>query len=259
MAVITIHGPLGAGAVSIGQIVAESLEINFYDRLIFTQAARLIGTPVGAVIAKEQRVDRFRDRLGRFLQTMLERSAMSGVSGEPYFGRGIENLPPETFMEMMGEGNSANRNIDDKTFLEATAKVVKDIYEEGNAVIVGRGANAILADLPDAYHVGLIAPLEVRVHTLMQRGELQPGRSGKLWRRAGEGARELLPALLQLQSLRPDPLPDDAEHGQDVERNGRERHRPCSSRNVCACRVACFVGPTDPTTRDEADQRLLVR
>ncbi len=169
MAVITIHGPLGAGAVSIGQLVAESLEINFYDRLIFTQAARLIGTPVGAVIAKEQRVDRFRDRLGRFLQTMLERSAMSGVSGEPYFGRGIENLPPETFMEMMGEGTSANRNIDDKTFLDATEKVVKDIYEEGNAVIVGRGANAILADLPDAYHVGLIAPLEVRVRTLMQR------------------------------------------------------------------------------------------
>lgn len=169
MAIITIHGPLGAGAVSIGQKVAESLDINFYDRLIFTQAARLIGTPVGAVIAKEQRVDRFRDRLGRFLQTMLERSAMSGVSGEPYFGRGIENLPPETFMEMMGEGASADRPIDDKTFLEATTKVVKDIYESGDAVIVGRGANAILADLPGTYHVGLIAPLEVRVRTLMER------------------------------------------------------------------------------------------
>ena len=169
MAVITIHGPLGAGAVSIGQMVAQSLEINFYDRLVFTQAARLIGSPVGALIAKEQRVDRFRDRLGRFLQTMLERSAMSGVSGEPYFGRGIENLPPETFMEMMGEGTSANKPVDDKTFLEATEKVVKEIYETGNAVIVGRGANAILADLPGAYHVGLIAPLEVRVRTLMQR------------------------------------------------------------------------------------------
>ena len=88
MPVITINGPLGAGAVSIGQMVAQQLEMNFYDRLVFTQAARLIGTPVGAVIAKEQRVDRFRDRLGRFLQTMLERSAMSGVSGEPYFGPG---------------------------------------------------------------------------------------------------------------------------------------------------------------------------
>ena len=169
MAVITIHGPLGAGAVSIGQLVAENLEINFYDRLVFTQAARLIGTPVGAVIAKEQRVDRFRDRLGRFLQTMLERSAMSGVSGEPYFGRGIENLPPETFMEMMGEGASVDRPIDDKTFLDATEKVVRDIYEAGDAVIVGRGANAILADLPGTYHVGLVAPLEVRVKTLIER------------------------------------------------------------------------------------------
>ena len=132
MAIITINGPLGAGAVSIGQMVAERLEMNFYDRLVFTEAAKIIGSPVGAVIAKEQRVDRFRDRLGRFLQTMLERSAMSGVSGEPYFGRGIENLPPETFLEMMGEGNSANKQINDKTFLDATEKVVNDIYESGN-------------------------------------------------------------------------------------------------------------------------------
>ena len=169
MAVITINGPLGAGAVSVGQMVASSLEIDFYDRLVFTQAARLVGSPVGALIAKEQRVDRFRDRLGRFLQTMLERSAMSGVSGEPYFGRGIENLPPETFMEMMGEGASANKPIDDKTFLEALEKVVGDIYESGNAVIIGRGANAILTDRSDTFHIGLIAPLEVRVQTLMQR------------------------------------------------------------------------------------------
>ena len=168
MAVVTINGPLGAGAVSVGQMVAEQLGINFYDRLVFTQAARLIGTPVGPVIAKEQRVDRFRDRLGRFLQTMLERSAMSGVSGEPYFGRGIENLPPETFMEMMGENNT-NRAVNDKEFIEAIEKVVKDIYEEGDAVIIGRGANAILESMPGTFHVGLQAPLEVRVQTLMRR------------------------------------------------------------------------------------------
>ena len=40
MAVITIHGPLGAGAVSIGQMVAQSLEINFYDRLIFNTGSQ---------------------------------------------------------------------------------------------------------------------------------------------------------------------------------------------------------------------------
>jgi cytidylate kinase len=169
MAIITVNGPLGCGAVIIGQLVAKKLEMDFVDRLIFTQAARIIGTPVGALIAKEQRVDRLRDRLGRFLQTMLERSAMSGVSGEPYFGRGIENLPPETYLDMVNQSSSSIPSIDDKTFIEAMNTVVNDLHKAGNAVIIGRGANAILADAPDVMHVGLLAPAEVRVSTLMQR------------------------------------------------------------------------------------------
>jgi hypothetical protein len=150
-------------------MVAEQLGINFVDRMIFTEASRIVGTPVGTLIAKEQRVNRFRDRLGRFVQTVLERSAMSGVSGEPYFGRGIENLPPETYMDLTGEGGGVVQKLDDKTFIDATTKVVKDIHAKGNAVIIGRGANQILADATDTLHVGLIAPMSVRVETLMAR------------------------------------------------------------------------------------------
>ena len=144
------------------------MNLNFVDRLFFTEAARIIGTPVGTLIAKEQRVDRFRDRLGRFVQTMLERSAMSGVSGEPYFGRGIENLPPETYMDLTGDGSVAQK-LDDKTFIEAMTKVANDLHAQGNAVIIGRGANQILADAPHTLHVGLLAPMEVRVKTLIDR------------------------------------------------------------------------------------------
>ncbi len=169
MPIITINGPIGCGAVTIGQMVAEELKLNFIDRMIFTEAARIVGTPVGTLIAKEQRVDRFRDRLGRFVQTMLERSAMSGVSGEPYFGRGIENLPPETYMDLTGEGGGVTHKLDDKIFIEAMTKVVKDIHKQGNAVIIGRGANQILADAPQTLHVGLLAPMEVRVETLVAR------------------------------------------------------------------------------------------
>lgn len=168
MPVITINGPIGCGAVTIGQMVSEQMNLNFVDRLFFTEAARIIGTPVGTLIAKEQRVDRFRDRLGRFVQTMLERSAMSGVSGEPYFGRGIENLPPETYMDLAGEGRVAQK-LDDKTFIEAMTKVANDLHAQGNAVIIGRGANQILADAPHTLHVGLLAPMEVRVKTLIDR------------------------------------------------------------------------------------------
>ena len=168
MPVITINGPIGCGAVTIGQMVSEQMNLNFVDRLFFTEAARIIGTPVGTLIAKEQRVDRFRDRLGRFVQTMLERSAMSGVSGEPYFGRGIENLPPETYMDLAGEGRVAQK-LDDKTFIEAMTKVANDLHAQGNAVIIGRGANHILADASHTLHVGLLAPMEVRVKTLIDR------------------------------------------------------------------------------------------
>ena len=168
MPVITINGPIGCGAVTIGQMVAEQMHLNFVDRLFFTEAARIVGTPVGSLIAKEQRVDRFRDRLGRFVQTMLERSAMSGVSGEPYFGRGIENLPPETYMDLTGEGGVAQK-VDDKVFIEAMTKVANDLHEKGDAVIIGRGANQILAGASHTLHVGLLAPMEVRVQTLVDR------------------------------------------------------------------------------------------
>ena len=121
MPVITVNGPLGCGSVTIGQLVADQLHLDFVDRLVFTQAARLVGTPVGALIDKEQRFERFRDRLGRFVQTMLERSAVSGVSGEPYFGRGIESLPPETYMELAGETTATAHKIDDQAFIDATS------------------------------------------------------------------------------------------------------------------------------------------
>ena len=172
MPVITINGPIGSGPVSIGQMVAEELKLNFVDRLVFTAAARLMGSPVGALIDKEQRVDRFRDRLGRFIQTMLERSAVSGVSAEPYFGRGIETLPPETYAELAENLSAETHKVDDKAFLDATTAVVNDLYGQGNVVIIGRGANVILADSPGVLHVGLLAPMEARVETMMAREHL---------------------------------------------------------------------------------------
>ena len=169
MPVITINGPIGSGPVTIGQMVSQRLNLNFVDRLIFTQAARLVGKPVGALIDKEQRVVRFRHRLARYLQNMLERSAMSGVSGEPYFGRGIEDLPTETYTDLAGGGVTVALKVDDKAFIEATTTVVNDLYRQGDVVIIGRGANIILADTPGVIHVGLMAPLEVRLQTVMQR------------------------------------------------------------------------------------------
>ena len=169
MPVITMNGPIGSGTFEVGQMVAERLGINYVDRMVFAEAARLVGSPIATLIEKEQRVIRFRERLGRFLQTMLERSAISGVGGEPYFGHGTEMLPAETYTELIGDSPSSAQTVNDKAFIEATSSVIKGLADGGDVVIIGRGGNMILGDFPGALHVGMLAPLESRIENIMAR------------------------------------------------------------------------------------------
>lgn len=169
MPVITINGPVGCGAMETGQLVAQNLNINYVDRLVFAQAAKLIHSPVGALIDKEQRVDRFRDRLARFMSSVLEHYALYPDDSEPYFSPGIEMRPSRTYPELAGEPTYLSQKVSDKAFIEAVTAVVKDLYRSGDVVIIGRGANLTLADAPGVLHVGMLAPLEIRVETIMRR------------------------------------------------------------------------------------------
>ena len=169
MPVITINGPIGAGNIEIGQLISQRLNIDYVDRMVFAEAAKLTGSPVVALIAKEQKVLRFRERLGSFLQDMLERSAVSGISGEAYFGRGMEMLPAETYEELAGDPNRPGQNLNDTAFIEATTSVVKELAGNGNVVIIGRGSNIILQDVPGVLHIGLTASLEVCASTVLER------------------------------------------------------------------------------------------
>ena len=172
MPVITFNGHVGAGGNEIGQLVAQMLSLDYVDRLIFAEAAKLVRSPVGALVEKEQKVVRFRERLARFLQTMLERSAISGASGEPYFGRGVEMLPAETYPELAGDPSSTAQALNDKAYIEATSAVIKDLARAGNVVIIGRGANMILGHAPGVMHVGVLAPKETRIQIIIQREHL---------------------------------------------------------------------------------------
>lgn len=166
MPVITINGPIGCGASNIGQMVAQKLEIDFVDRLILAEAAKLVQAPVGVLLDKEQRIARFRDRLGGFMLTMLERSVLS--SGM-YSGGASMTLPPEVFDSLESEASVKSTIVQDKDVLEAITTVINGLFQKGNVVIIGRGANMILADSPSVLHVGLIAPLEIRAQNLMDR------------------------------------------------------------------------------------------
>lgn len=173
MPVITINGVIGSGTLEIGHMVAQNMGINYVDRYIFSEAARLVGSPIRQMIEKEQRVIPFREKVARFMQTVLERSAVAGAGAEPYFGRGIEMLPAEAYTELVSDAASTSA-VHDRAFIDATTSVIKDLAAAGDVVIIGRGSNMILADTPGVVHVGLVAPMDVRIDTMAKREMFNP-------------------------------------------------------------------------------------
>ena len=173
-------GPVRAqdahGSIAVGQQVARDLHLNYVDRMVFAEAARIIGSPVSILMAKEQRVERFGDRVTALLGRVLERAA---VSGDYDLGVGIETLP-ETYYELAGESSSRVQRVNDQLFIDTTREVVRNLAQAGHVVIIGRGANVILGDTPGVLHVGMLAPMSRRVETIMERE--------KGWKRQGSSS-----------------------------------------------------------------------
>jgi len=53
-------------------------------------------------------------------------------------------------------------------------RIILELADQGNVVIVGRGGQVILRGRPDVLHVRVVAPLEVRVAWLQQEKGLSP-------------------------------------------------------------------------------------
>ena len=173
MAVVTIQGQIGSGGQEVGLRVANLLNYDYIDRLIFAQAARLLGATVQAVANKEHEVRTTKDRMASFIHNLLERSAMAGAGSEPYFGPGIEVLLSKDYYSQNEQDPiTTSSELDIKKFVDATTIVIKELAEKNNVVILGRGGNMILRDYPNSLHVDVIAPIERRIQTIMTREHL---------------------------------------------------------------------------------------
>lgn len=167
MPVITVNGPIGSvGAVATR--TAEVLGLDYVDRLILAEAGKRVGVPVAALAEKEERLPSFRDRVAKMLQRALERSAVAGSGGDPFFGTGVDSLLVRPYPEV-----SETPTLDDQRYLQVISEVVKDLAKAGNVVIVGRASNIILRDLPGAFHVGTVAPLKYRVKVIIEREHME--------------------------------------------------------------------------------------
>ncbi len=143
MPIITIRGQLGSGATEIGRQIADRLHIDYVDREIIAKVAARLQREEEEVVTKEMPPGSL---IGRIVEAL-------GNSGVDFQGAYVP------FWQTP---------LGDTRYLQALETVVKELARSESLVIQGRGSQFILKDHPGAFHVLLVAPMEVRVKRVMQ-------------------------------------------------------------------------------------------
>lgn len=147
---ITISRQFGSGGREVGRLLAERLKLRFLDREIIETVARQLQVPADWVEEKDEAVENWRERLRNFLAFGLPDSAVF----PPAVERGLEPLTGETTLRL-------------------TREVIQQAAAMGDAVIVGRGAQVLLAGRPDTVHIFVHAPRAGRLERIKQVRKLE--------------------------------------------------------------------------------------
>lgn len=132
MPVITISRMYGSGGSEVAQRVAEALGWSLFDNDMVDAIAERSGLTRAEVSAQDERVP-----------SMVERLAAALSLGSP------EMLPPVPTGPM---------ETTEERIVAVTRRVIEEAVQTGPAVFVGRGAQCLLAEREDAFHVFCYAP-----------------------------------------------------------------------------------------------------
>jgi cytidylate kinase len=152
--VVTVSSQLGSGGIAIGWSVAEALGFRYYDWQVTSQAAELAGVAPDVVAASE--------RMPGFLERMLNRLlAASAVSGEETHA--VLGQDPAVLA-------SAVQTLGSEGYRAFIDKVIRELADHGDAVIVGHAGQATLHDRPDVLKVLVRGSAQKRAERLIEEG-----------------------------------------------------------------------------------------
>jgi cytidylate kinase len=133
--VITISRQAGSGGRKLAPLIASMLGFEFIDRQILELLIKNTGVHE------------------RLINSLDERT-QSGI-------------------DLWVEGVLTRRYVDKTEYAHLLAKTINILAENGNAVMLGRGANVILGKR-GGFHVRIVAPREVRIANLVNFENLSP-------------------------------------------------------------------------------------
>lgn len=182
MPVVTMSGTIAGGAREIGRAAASLLEIDYVDQQLLVDAARRLGVPVNVMADRDERCSGFMERLAHVLRGFLERSA---AAGDPLTGAGgLEVVLDRSYADVSLEREEPS--ISDSIYVKTMTAIIRELGERGDILVLGRGSQMILRELPGALHVLTLAPEELRVRRLAERESITEEEAAK---RVHEGDR----------------------------------------------------------------------
>lgn len=134
--IITISREFGSGGRSIGRLVAERMGYSFYDKELVNQVAERSGFAPA-----------FIEESGEYAST--KNSLLFAIATAGQYG--LEGL-----------------SMYDKLYIEQT-RIIGELAETGNCVIVGRCADYVLRERKDCLHVFIHADMASRARRIVER------------------------------------------------------------------------------------------
>lgn len=151
MPVITISRQIGSGGRELGARLCELLDLRLLDKEMMANLASELGLGACEVVDFSEENYRVRSLLDRLLRR----------------GPGAMTTPPKTSAAAV-QGVTIQQ-LNEARCLAFVRGTVLAAFERGNVVIIGRGGQAILKDMPDALHVRLEAPEGSRIRRIQDR------------------------------------------------------------------------------------------
>ncbi len=142
--IITVEREYGSGGGVIAGKLATRLGWKLWDQLLTDEIARRMDCDCRSVEEHEERRD---PAYYRLLKAFM-RGSHEGSLNAPRL-----------------------KMVDTDCVRQVAQRIVPEIAETGNCVIVGRGSAYYLCSRPDAFHVFIYAPFQEKVRRLQSRGK----------------------------------------------------------------------------------------
>jgi cytidylate kinase len=166
LAILTLSRQLASGGNAIARGVAQALALRMVDQGIINQAAIEAGVP--RVAMEELGYEGRRSLVERMLSIVCEMPAIPTTLEPTSKDAAVSPAMLGGFLSPLHRPMSVSM----REYVRMVGMVIRNLAHAGDVIVVGRGGQMVLSDVPGVLHVQVIASFARREAVLMEREEI---------------------------------------------------------------------------------------